>query len=103
MPNVRDIPVVGRSSLASCFSFPARQNRGIGFPPPAHPRPMLAKIHTFSLLGIDALPVEVEADISPGALPKTTLVGLPEAAVKESLHRVERAIVNSGFLRPQDR
>jgi magnesium chelatase family protein len=64
---------------------------------------MLAKIHTFSLLGIDALPVEVEADISPGALPKTTLVGLPEAAVKESLHRVERAIVNSGFLRPQDR
>jgi magnesium chelatase family protein len=64
---------------------------------------MLAKIHTFSLLGIDALPVEVEVDVSPGALPKTTLVGLPEAAVKESLHRVERAIVNSGFLRPQDR
>jgi magnesium chelatase family protein len=29
--------------------------------------------------------------------------GLPEAAVKESTHRVERAIVNSGFLRPQDR
>ena len=37
------------------------------------------------------------------ALPKTVLVGLPEAAVKESTHRVERAIVNSGFLRPQDR
>ncbi len=31
------------------------------------------------------------------------LVGLPEQAVKESTHRVERAIVNSGFLRPQDR
>jgi magnesium chelatase family protein len=30
-------------------------------------------------------------------------VGLPEAAVKESTHRVERAIVHSGFLRPQDR
>jgi magnesium chelatase family protein len=64
---------------------------------------MLARIHTYSLLGIEALPVEVEVDISPGALPKTTLVGLPEAAVKESLHRVERAIANSGFLRPQDR
>jgi len=64
---------------------------------------MLAKIHTFSLLGIDALPVEVEVDVSPGALPKTTLVGLPEAAVKESLHRVDRAIANSGFLRPMDR
>ena len=39
----------------------------------------------------------------PRAMPKTVLVGLPEAAVKESTHRVERAIVNSGFLRPQDR
>jgi magnesium chelatase family protein len=64
---------------------------------------MLAKLQTFSLLGIDALPVEVEVDVSPGALPKTVLVGLPEAAVKESTHRVERAMVNSGFVRPQDR
>jgi magnesium chelatase family protein len=58
---------------------------------------MLAKLKTFSLLGIDALPVEFEVDVSPRALPKTVLVGLPEAAVKESKHRVERAIVNSGF------
>lgn len=64
---------------------------------------MLAKLRTFSLLGIDALPVEVEVDVSDGALPKTVLVGLPEAAVKESTHRVERALVNSGFLRPQNR
>jgi magnesium chelatase family protein len=64
---------------------------------------MLAKLHTFSLVGIDALPVEVEVDVSPGALPKTVLVGLPEAAVKESTHRVERAMVNSGFMRPQDK
>jgi magnesium chelatase family protein len=65
--------------------------------------PMLAKLQTFSLLGIDALPVEVEVDVSPAGLPKTVLVGLPEAAVKESTHRVERAIVNSGFQRPQTR
>jgi magnesium chelatase family protein len=64
---------------------------------------MLAKLRTFSLVGIDALPVEVEVDVSPGAIPKTVLVGLPEAAVKESTHRVERAMVNSGFLRPFDR
>jgi magnesium chelatase family protein len=64
---------------------------------------MLAKLRTFSLLGIEALPVEVEVDVSPGAIPKTVLVGLPEAAVKESTHRVERAIVNSGFVRPHDR
>ncbi|MBN2577630.1 MAG: YifB family Mg chelatase-like AAA ATPase [Pirellulales bacterium] len=64
---------------------------------------MLAKLRTFSLLGIEAVPVEVEVDVSPAGLPKTVLVGLPEAAVKESTHRVERAIVNSGFQRPQNR
>jgi magnesium chelatase family protein len=64
---------------------------------------MLARLRTFSLLGVDALRVEVEVDVSPGALPKTVLVGLPEAAVKESTHRVERAMVNSGYLRPDDR
>jgi len=64
---------------------------------------MLAKLKTFSLLGIEALPVEVEVDVSPSGLPKTVLVGLPEAAVKESTHRVERAMVNSGFQRPQSR
>jgi magnesium chelatase family protein len=64
---------------------------------------MLAKLRTFSLVGIEAVPVEVEVDVSAGALPKTVLVGLPEAAVKESSHRIERALVNSGFLRPHDR
>ncbi len=64
---------------------------------------MLAKLNTLSLLGIEALPVEVEVDVSSSPLPKTMLVGLPEQAVKESIHRVERAIVNSGFSRPNDR
>lgn len=64
---------------------------------------MLAKLHTFSLLGIDAHAVEVEVDASPASLPKTVLVGLPEAAVRESTYRVERAIVNSGFVRPVGR
>jgi len=64
---------------------------------------MLAKLRTFALVGIEAVPVDVEVDVAPGALPKTILVGLPEAAVRESTHRVERALVNSGFLRPQDR
>ena len=63
----------------------------------------LAKLKTFSLLGIDALPVDVEVDVSPSGLPKMILVGLPEAAVKESTHRVERAIANSGFQRPLNR
>src|SRR5210317_1374550 len=64
---------------------------------------MLAKLHTLSLLGIDALPVEVEVDVSGAAFSKVLLVGLPEAAVKESIHRVERALVNSAFRPPDDR
>ena len=64
---------------------------------------MLAKLNTYSLVGIRARPVEVEVDVSPRAMPKTILVGLPEAAVRESTHRVERALVNSGFQRPADR
>ncbi len=64
---------------------------------------MLARLHTFSLLGIEALPVEVEVDVSAPGLPKTVLVGLPEAAVRESTHRVERALVNSGYERVQGR
>src|SRR3989442_5684204 len=64
---------------------------------------MLAKLNTFALVGIDAVPVQVEVDVSPGAMPKTVLVGYPEPAVKESTHRVERALVNCGYQRPMDR
>ena len=64
---------------------------------------MLGKLSTYSLLGIEAHPVEVEVDISTAAMPRTTLVGLAEAAVKESIHRIERALVNSGYTRPIDR
>ena len=60
---------------------------------------MLAKLRTFALSGIEAVPVEVEVDVSPGAMPKTTLVGLPEAAVRESTHRVERAIPGDAVYR----
>ncbi|MEZ6128246.1 MAG: YifB family Mg chelatase-like AAA ATPase [Planctomycetaceae bacterium] len=64
---------------------------------------MLSRLATYTLLGIEAKSVEVEVDISPGALPKTILVGLAEAAVKESTHRIERALANSGYRRPMDR
>jgi magnesium chelatase family protein len=59
---------------------------------------MLAKLNTFALVGIDAVPVVAEVDAAPG-LPKTVLVGLPEMAVKESVHRIERALVNLGYAR----
>ena len=64
---------------------------------------MHAKLASYTLIGIDAAPVEVEVDVSPAGSPKIVLVGLAETAVRESTHRVERALVNSGFRRPTDR
>ncbi len=64
---------------------------------------MLAKLKTFTLSGIDAAAVDVEVDCAATTQPTVILVGLPDTAVKESKHRVERAIVNSGFQRSFDR
>lgn len=64
---------------------------------------MLAKLASYTLVGIEAASVEVEVDASATSQPKTVLVGLAETAVRESTHRVERAIVNSGYRRPSDR
>jgi magnesium chelatase family protein len=58
---------------------------------------VLARIHSFVLIGIDAILCEVEVDVSKQGLEKTTVVGLPQAAVKESIERVRRAIINSGY------
>src|ERR1700730_13711582 len=69
---------------------------------PAESPGMLAKLNAFALVGIDAVPVEVEVDAAAG-LPKTVLVGLPEMAVKESVHRIERALANLGYDRPTGR
>jgi magnesium chelatase family protein len=63
---------------------------------------MLAKLNTFALVGIEAVPVEVEVDVSAG-LPKTVLVGLPEMAVRESIHRIERALANLHYDRHSGR
>ncbi len=64
---------------------------------------MTARVHSFVLQGIDGVPCEIEADISPIGMPKTTLVGLPDAAVKESAERVRTAVLNSGFHWPHGR
>jgi len=64
---------------------------------------MLAKLNTFALIGIDAAHVIVEVDYHPAAQPKTILVGLPELMVRESIHRIERAMVNLDYTRPTGR
>lgn len=57
---------------------------------------MLAIVRTAALFGIDAFIVNVEVDVSFG-LPSFTMVGLPDASVRESRDRVKTAIRNSGF------
>src|SRR6478752_3860222 len=63
---------------------------------------MFALARTFALVGVDAEPVHVEVDIG-GGLPSFTIVGLPDAAVRESRERVRSALTNSGFKYPQHR
>ena len=63
---------------------------------------MLARISSFGLCGLEAYPVAIETDISPG-LPTITVVGLPDNAVKESRERIRAAIKNSGFEFPAQR
>lgn len=58
---------------------------------------MLAQVHSFLCQGIDPLVCEVEVDIAEAGMPRETIVGLPDAAVKESIERVRSAIVNSGY------
>ncbi len=61
---------------------------------------MLARIQSCGILGIDAYPLAVEVDASHGTQ-KTTIVGLPDAAVKESRDRVGAAVKNSGYRLPR--
>ena len=63
---------------------------------------MLAKVLSFGLFGIEAYPIEVEVDVSCG-LPAITIVGLADAAIRESKERVKSAIKNSGFPWPAQR
>ena len=63
---------------------------------------MIAKTYTCSLLGIDAMLVEVEVDLASG-FPGFATVGLPDNIVKESKDRVKAAIQNSGYPFPFER
>ncbi len=63
---------------------------------------MLARVHSATLIGVDAHPVQIEVDITRG-MEAFNLVGLPDAAVRESRERVRSAIRNSGFQYPRER
>ena len=59
----------------------------------------VCRVRSLALLGVDALPVEVEVDVGSG-LPGFSIVGLPGAAVQEARERVRVAISNSGYKFP---
>ncbi|HEY0283970.1 MAG TPA: YifB family Mg chelatase-like AAA ATPase [Vicinamibacterales bacterium] len=63
---------------------------------------VLSSLRSAAVLGVEALPVIVEVDVSFG-LPVFTMVGLPDASVRESRDRVRTAIRNSGFEFPGHR
>ena len=63
---------------------------------------MLAKVASAALVGLDAHLVDVEVDIS-GGLPQFSVVGLPDATVRESRDRVRAALKNTGFHFPAKR
>jgi magnesium chelatase family protein len=63
---------------------------------------MLARAHTFTIVGLQTRHVTVEVDIRAG-LPGFTIVGLADAAVREARERVQSAIRNSGYEFPARR
>jgi magnesium chelatase family protein len=64
---------------------------------------VLAKVMSCAVVGLEGALVEVEVDHHSRGLPSLTLVGLPDAAVKESMDRVRTAIKNAGVLFPNHR
>ena len=57
---------------------------------------MLGKVQSMGVFGIDAYPVEVEVYVAGASMPKMTIVGLPDTAVKESADRVQAALMVGG-------
>ncbi|MEE8458380.1 MAG: ATP-binding protein, partial [Phycisphaerales bacterium] len=62
---------------------------------------MISRVHSFVLRGIDAVACEIEVQLSDAEKPAQAIVGLPDAAVRESIRRVWAAIYNSGFPIPR--
>lgn len=52
---------------------------------------MYGKLHSACLYGIDGVLIEVETDLSNG-LPQTSIIGLPDSAIREAVERVRAAI-----------
>jgi len=62
---------------------------------------MVARLHSATFSGIEAIQVEVEVDVARRGFSGATIVGLPDPAVKESMERVRSAMQNSGYPFPR--
>ncbi|MBA9086146.1 magnesium chelatase family protein [Fontibacillus solani] len=63
---------------------------------------MYGKLYSACIYGIDGILIEVEVDLANG-IPQTTVVGLPDSAVREAVERVRAAIKNCGYSFPMQR
>jgi magnesium chelatase family protein len=63
---------------------------------------VLARVRSAAVVGLDAVSVDVEVDVSPG-IPSFAVVGLPDTAVREARERVRSAIRNTGYEMPPRR
>ncbi|SMF81461.1 magnesium chelatase family protein [Paenibacillus uliginis N3/975] len=63
---------------------------------------MYGKLHSACLYGIDGVIIQVEVDLANG-LPQTSIIGLPDSSIRESVERVRAAIKNCGFTYPMQR
>ncbi|MBN8548727.1 MAG: YifB family Mg chelatase-like AAA ATPase [Deltaproteobacteria bacterium] len=61
---------------------------------------MLTRVRTSTVIGIDAIAVEVEVEVRPGP-PRFSIIGLADSAIKESRDRVTAALKHSGFILPE--
>jgi magnesium chelatase family protein len=64
---------------------------------------MIARVLSGAILGMESYLVEVEVDVASRGLPKFSIVGLPEEAIRESKDRVKTAILNTGYRFPSRR
>lgn len=77
-----------RHARSNRFRKPSSETQGY--------KTILARLDSASLCGLDAEAVDIEVDLSRG-IPTWSLVGLPDAAVREARDRVRSALLNSGF------
>jgi len=69
------------------------------FPNPLYTRPMLARVYSCAVIGLDGVIVEVEVDTGEG-LPSMVIVGWPDVAVQESRELAQAAFKNAGLYFP---